>query len=256
MIDSPLDGFRLDGKVAIVTGASGGLGARFAKVLNAVGARLVLAGRRVEPMQELAAACTDAVVVPCDMKNDADIERLVTRTLEQFGAVDVVVNNAGTVQAVKAFDESMADVRDMLEVDLVGLYRLSQLAAASMRDRGNGGSIINIASYVAHVGTGRLPMGGYTAAKGGVLALTRELAAQWGRYDIRVNAISPGFMDAGMGAWARDDPKGTDWIRTQTPLRRQGREEDLDGALLYLAGSASSFMTGQSLIVDGGWTAI
>lgn len=147
-------------------------------------------------------------------------------------------------------------MRRLLEVDLVSVYRLSQLVAGSMRDRGTGGSIVNIASIVAVVGTGRLPLGGYAASKGALLSLTREVAAQWGRFGIRVNALSPGWFSAGMGAWVDDDPKAYDWITRQTPLGRLGRLEDLDGALLFLASAASSFVTGQNLLVDGGWTTL
>ncbi len=251
-----MDNFRLDGKVVVLTGAAGGLGTRFARALNAAGARLVLSGRRTEALEEVASGCREAVVIPCDLTDESAVDALAVGAIEAFGRVDVLVNNAGEAQAVPAFVESMSDVRRMLEIDLVSVFRLSQLIGASMRDRGEGGSIVNVASLVGLVGTGRLPVAGYSASKGAVIALTKELAAQWGRHSIRVNALAPGWFDAGMGSWVSDDPKALDWIAKQTPLRRLGQPTELDGALVFLASPASSFVTGHVLAVDGGWTSV
>jgi NAD(P)-dependent dehydrogenase (short-subunit alcohol dehydrogenase family) len=252
----PIAQFRLDGAVVLLTGATGGLGTRFAEALNAAGARLVLSGRNEGALHALASRLDDATIVRADMADPQSVDALVAGALGWAGRVDVLVNNAGTAGAVPALDEPMDTVRDMLEVDLVAPYRLCQLVARSVRERGATGSIVNIASFAGTVGNGRLPVAGYAAAKAGVIGLTRELAAQWGRFGIRVNALSPGWFDAGMASWVREDPKAFEWVTRQTPLRRLGVPSDLDGPLLFLASQASRFVTGQVLTVDGGWTAI
>jgi NAD(P)-dependent dehydrogenase (short-subunit alcohol dehydrogenase family) len=252
----PANLFRLDGEVVLLTGATGGLGRQFVAALDGAGARLVLSGRQRHALEELASQCRDAVAIPADLSDSAAVDALATQALEHYGTVDVLVNNAGTGGSAPGFDEPMEDVRSLFEINLVSSFRLSQFIGRSMKDRGANGSIINIASLVGVVGVGRVPLGGYTASKGAVIGLTRELAAQWGRYGIRVNALTPGWFGVGMAAWVNDDPKTIEWITRQTPLRRLGQPNELDGALLFLATRASSFMTGQTLVIDGGWTSI
>jgi NAD(P)-dependent dehydrogenase (short-subunit alcohol dehydrogenase family) len=246
--------FRLDGEVVLLTGATGGLGRQFVAALDGAGARLVLSGRKRGPLEELASQCRDAVAIPADLSDNASVDALAAQALEHFGAVDVLVNNAGTGGSAPGFDEPMDDVRSLFEINLVSSFRLSQLVGRSMREGGANGSIVNIASLVGVVGVGRVPLGGYTASKGAVIGLTRELAAQWGRYGIRVNALTPGWFGVGMAAWVNDDPKTIDWITKQTPMRRLGEPAELDGALLFLAGDSSTYVIGQTLVIDGGWT--
>jgi NAD(P)-dependent dehydrogenase (short-subunit alcohol dehydrogenase family) len=253
----PLAAFRLDGRVAVVTGASSGLGARFARVLDAAGARVVLAARRIERLEAVAAELSDALPVACDL-SDADApSALVEATLGQYGTIDVLVNNAGMDALAPALDEPIDTFRGVLEVNLVAPFALAQLAARSMVETEKGGTIVNVASLWGLVGVGQIPMASYAASKGGLVNLTRELAAQWARKGVRVNALAPGWFRTEMTEGRMfGDERSEGWIRSRTPMGRGGEEHELDGALLYLAGDASSYVTGQVLCVDGGWTAI
>ncbi len=248
-----IDRFRLDGRTAVVTGASSGLGMRFARVLHAAGANLVLAARRERNLRELAAELGGrAQVVVCDVSRDEDRERLIARAVEGTGRLDVLVNNAGVLSSAPAEDESAAVLRDQLEVTLVAAQHLCTLAAPALRARA--GSIINITSIAAHRSMDKYHLAAYAAGKAALTGLTRELAAQWGRDGIRVNAIAPGFFPSPMTGMLAD-PDQREWIGSHTALGRAGAPHELDGVLLFLAGDASTYVTGQSLIVDGGWTA-
>lgn len=253
----PVAPFRLDGKVAVVTGASSGLGARFARVLDAVGARVVLAARRADRLHELAGQLTGAVAVPCDL-TDADAPELVAgAALDAFGRLDVLVNNAGITHTQPALEHTVEEFRRVLDVNLVAPFSLAQHAARSMVATGEGGVIVNVASIWGSVGVGQIPDAGYAASKGGLVNLTRELAAQWARRGVRVNALAPGWFRTEMTEgrmFGNEDSER--WMRSRTPMGRGGEERELDGALLFLASDASSFVTGQTLVVDGGWTAI
>jgi NAD(P)-dependent dehydrogenase (short-subunit alcohol dehydrogenase family) len=253
----PLAAFRLDDRVAVVTGASSGLGARFARVLDGAGASVVLAARRIDRLQELADDLHDAVAVQCDLSEREAPEALIDVTLERFGRVDVVVNNAGWGGATPAVEATADDFRAKLEVNLVAPFSLARLAARHMMETDTGGSVVNIASIFGLVGVGQIPDAGYSASKGGLINMTRELAAQWARSGIRVNAIAPGFFRSEMTVGTMfGHERGERWLRQRTPMGRGGDEHELDGALLYLASDASSFVTGTVLTVDGGWTAI
>jgi hypothetical protein len=253
----PLAAFRLDGKVVIVTGASAGLGARFARVLDAVGARVVLAARRTERIELLASQLGDALPVTCDLSEPGAPGALVAATVAYFGQVDVVVNNAGLSEPMPVFNEPAGKFERTLAVNLVAPYELARLAAQTMVERDARGVIVNIASIWGLVGVGQIPEAGYAASKGGLINLTRELAAQWARRGVRVNALAPGWFRSEMTEGKMfGDEHGERWMRQRTPMGRGGEEHELDAALLFLASDASSFVTGAVLCVDGGWTAI
>jgi NAD(P)-dependent dehydrogenase (short-subunit alcohol dehydrogenase family) len=253
----PAAAFRLDGKVAIVTGASSGLGARFARVLDAVGARVVLAARRAERLEQLALELTDALPVPCDLAEDGAPAALVAATLEHYNRVDILVNNAGMSEPTPAFDETTEKFTRTVRVNLVAPFELARECARAIVAAEHRGAIVNVASIWGLVGVGQIPEAGYAASKGGLVNLTRELAAQWARKGVRVNCLAPGWFRSEMTEGVMfGDERAERWVRQRTPMGRGGAEEELDGALLFLASEASSFVTGQTLYVDGGWTAV
>ncbi|RCW46294.1 NAD(P)-dependent dehydrogenase (short-subunit alcohol dehydrogenase family) [Halopolyspora algeriensis] len=249
---SILDRFRLDGQVAIVTGASSGLGVAFAKGLAEAGADVVLGARRSDQLQDTAAlveaAGRRALCVPTDVADPEQCHRLAERAAE-FGTVGVLVNNAGVGTAVPASRETPEQFRSVIDVNLMGCYWMAQAAGAVM---GNGGSIVNVSSVLGLVTAG-LPQAAYSASKAGLLGLTRDLAAQWsGRKNIRVNAIAPGFFASEM---TEQYPDG--YLESQLgglPIARAGDPEELAAAVVYLASPASGYQTGTTTVVDGGLT--
>jgi hypothetical protein len=247
------DLFSLRGRTAVVTGASAGLGARFAAVLAAAGATVFAAARRVE---RLAAVAADPGIHPvvCDMREERDRHRLVETALATTGRLDVLVNNAATAGATRAADESPDDFADVLAVNLVAPFHLARLVAEAPSP-GGARSIVNVASILGLVSAA--PMGGaaYAASKAGLVGLTRELAGQWGGAGVRVNALAPGWFRSEMTEALFADATSSAWVERNTMLRRGGANGELDGALLFLASDASSYCTGQVLVVDGGWTA-
>jgi NAD(P)-dependent dehydrogenase (short-subunit alcohol dehydrogenase family) len=183
-----------------------------------------------------------------------DCKNLVATTIERCGRVDVLVNNAGRVALHKPELEPMDEWRNVMAVNLDGAFHLSQLCAIDMIPRKQG-VIVNIASILGMVSSGRLQQASYAASKGALVNLTRELACLWARSGIRVNALCPGFFDSELTHDLVEDEKGNSWLRQKTPMGRLGEEGELDGALLYLCSRASSYVTGIALPVDGGWTA-
>jgi NAD(P)-dependent dehydrogenase (short-subunit alcohol dehydrogenase family) len=246
--------FSLHGRTAVVTGASSGLGARFATVLAAAGATVFAAARRVERLAEVAAGDARVHPVACDVSREDDRRRLVETALAATGRLDVLVNNAGTAGATRAADETSGDFADVLAVNLVAPFHLAQLLAAAAKPD-TGASIVNVASILGLVSAA--PMGGaaYAASKAGLVGLTRELAGQWGGAGVRVNALAPGWFRSEMTEELFADSRSSRWVERNTMLGRGGEGGELDGALLFLASDASSYCTGQVLVIDGGWTA-
>jgi NAD(P)-dependent dehydrogenase (short-subunit alcohol dehydrogenase family) len=254
----PLAAFRLDGRVAVVIGASSGLGAGFTGTLAAAGARVVAAARRRERLERLTAELTErgaeAMAVECDVTRDEGLERLIDTVVQSFGTVDVIVNAAGVAPSEDAEVESPEQFRRVLAVNLTGTYVAARAAARVMLERGRG-SIVNVASISGLVSGDGPDTPSYTASKGGVVNLTRELAVRWAPRGVRVNAIAPGWFPSEMTADTLGAGEGRRFVVERTPMGRPGDPGELDGALLYLASDASSYVTGQTLVVDGGWTA-
>lgn len=246
--------FSLEGQVAVVTGASSGLGYRFAKVLHAAGATVVAAARREERLNQLASECGDGLIpVVTDVANDDDCVQLINIAADA-GPLEILVNNAGIGDQFTAEDEDPAHFRQVLEVNLTAPFVLSQLAARRMLPQ-RSGSIINVASVLGLVASAPIKQASYCASKGGLVNLTRELGAQWARKGVRVNALAPGWFVSEMTDVMWGDEGSMNFIQRNTPMGRGGNEDELDGALLFLASRASTYVTGQILAVDGGWTA-
>jgi NAD(P)-dependent dehydrogenase (short-subunit alcohol dehydrogenase family) len=239
-------------QVIIVTGASSGLGEQLARALAAARAVPVLAARRAERLEQLQRELPGVHCVACDVTDADDRERLIGAVMDRHGRLDGLVNNAGvgaTAPALKTSTEAFARV---LDVNLTAPFALSCLAASRMRSNG-GGAIVNVASVMGLRSIGQIPDAAYVASKAGIIGLTRELASQWGRYGIRVNAVAPGFFASEMTAALGNDPEAfPPFLLERTPLGRGGRTGELDQAVLFLLGSGSSFVTGHVLSVDGG----
>ena len=247
-----LDRFKLDGKVAIVTGASSGLGVAFATGLAQAGADIAICARRVERLedtkQQVEAVGRRCVAVQADVANPDDCGRVVEETVEQLGKVDILINNAGIGTAVPATREAPDDFRKVIDINLNGSYFMAQACARAMRD--GGGSIVNIGSVLGSTTAG-LPQAAYASSKAAIIGLTRDLAQQWtGRKGIRVNALAPGFFASEM---TDQYPEGyLDQMMFRVPAGRKGEAEELVAAAVFLASDAASYVTGALLPVDGG----
>jgi NAD(P)-dependent dehydrogenase (short-subunit alcohol dehydrogenase family) len=245
----------LEDRVVIVTGASSGLGEQLARALAGAGALPVLAARRAERLAALREELPGADVVTCDVTDDPDRRRLVETVIERHGRIDGLVNNAGAGATAPALRTPTDQFARVVDLNLTAPFGLSCLVAEHMKQtNGDGGrAIVNIASVMGLRSIGEIPDAAYVASKAGVIGLTRELASQWGRYGIRVNAVAPGFFASEMTAELGEDPERfPDFLLDRTPLGRGGRAGELDGAVLYLLGGGSSFVTGHVLSVDGG----
>ncbi|CAN5763852.1 glucose 1-dehydrogenase [soil metagenome] len=251
----PFAPFRLDGKVAVVTGASVGLGRRFARVLHAAGATVVVAARRQALLDDLASELGERIrPVPADVADADDCRRLIATATEIGGGrLDVLVNNAGISVIGPAETEPFEQFQRVVDVNLNAVFLLSQLAYERMVASG-GGAIVNISSMLGLVGATPVKQASYCASKGAVVNLTRELGAQWGRRGVRVNALAPGWFRSEMTSAMWGDEASERYVERGSALGREGEEHELDGALLFLASDASTYVVGQTLAVDGGWT--
>jgi NAD(P)-dependent dehydrogenase (short-subunit alcohol dehydrogenase family) len=248
---SVLDSFRLDGKVAVVTGASSGLGTAFARGLAEAGADVAICARRTERLQavcgEIEALGRRCLAVTADVAVPEDCTRVVEEAIAAFGHVDVLVNNAGIGTAVPATRETPDEFRRVIDVNLNGAYWLAQACGRAM---GPGSSIVNVGSVLG-LTTAGLPQAAYASSKAAIIGLTRDLAAQWtGRKGIRVNALAPGFFPSEM---TDQYPEGyLESQQARIPAGRPGEPSELVGALVFLASDAASYVTGIVLPVDGG----
>jgi NAD(P)-dependent dehydrogenase (short-subunit alcohol dehydrogenase family) len=226
-----------------------------ARCLAERGATVVLAARREKRIADLAAELPGAEARTCDIADTAAGTALVDGVVADHGRIDVLVNNAGTSAIGSAEDEDPDTFAQVVHTNLVATFALSRAAGRHMI-AGDGGSIVNVASIFGLVGSGRLPQASYSASKAGVVNLTRELGAQWARRGVRVNAIAPAFFDTEMTAGMFGDERAEAWMRRTTPMGRAGELSELHGALVFLASDASSYVTGTTIAVDGGWTAV
>lgn len=247
-----LDRFRLDGKVAIVTGASSGLGVAFARGLAEAGADIVIGARRADRLKETQRLVEETgrrcLAVPTDITSPDDCQALVAAAVAGFGAVDVLINNAGLAAAVPATRETPEEFRRVVDVNLHGTYWMAQACGRVMRP---GSSIVNIGSILGETTAG-LPQAAYSASKAAVVGLTRDLAQQWtGRKGIRVNCLEPGFFHSEMTEQYQPGYLQT-MLGQRVPMRRAGEPEELVAAAVFLASDASSYITGVTLPVDGG----
>jgi NAD(P)-dependent dehydrogenase (short-subunit alcohol dehydrogenase family) len=247
--------FDLHGKVAIVTGGGSGIGRQMAQGLAEAGADLVLCARKLERVEEAAAALpTRALALPVDVSDQESVDAMLARVLHEFGRVDILVNNAGTVWGAPPEDIPLRGWQKVVDVNLTGVFLCAQAVGRSMIEAGAGGKIVNIASVAGLHGAPAETMNSlpYHATKGGVIALTRDLAWKWARHGINVNAIAPGWFPSDMANFVIDNnPQLTERI----PLARLGGPEDLKGAVVFLASRASDYVTGHTLVVDGGQSA-
>lgn len=254
MSDRPFD---LTGKTALVTGASSGLGRHFALTLARAGAKVAVTARRTAPLEALAAeiAAFDgrALPLPLDVTDTAGIAAALEKAETELGPLDIVVNNAGVATTSAALELSLEDWNRVVATDLSGVFHVAQAAARRLVAAKRSGSIVNIASIMG-LGGGSL-LAAYSAAKAGVVNLTRTLAIEWARHGIRVNAIAPGYIETDMNRDVLTSPVG-EVMKKKIPQRRFGRPSDLDGPLLLLASDASAFMTGACLVVDGGQSVV
>jgi NAD(P)-dependent dehydrogenase (short-subunit alcohol dehydrogenase family) len=255
---SILEMFRLDGKTALVTGGGRGLGEYMAQAFAAAGANVAVCSRKLEACEGVAdgirAHGGRAIALPCDVADPGEIEEVVGRTLEEFGAIDVLVNNSGATWGAPAEEMPLEKFDHVMNVNVRGVFLMSQAVGRHMIDRGDGGTIINISSVAAFTGgkPGALQVVGYSASKGAVVSMSRDLAGSWAQYGIRVNCIAPGWFPTKMSRGVLE--KAGDRLLASIPLGRYGEPQDIQGIALYLASPASAYVTGQTIIIDGGQT--
>lgn len=249
--------FRLDDKVAIVTGGSRGLGRGIAEALAQAGASVVVCSRNLAECEAVASSLkklgVDSLAFRVDVTKPDQIQAMVDGTMAHFGRIDILVNNAGVAVAKYAVDLTEEDWDYVLDINLKGTFLCSQAVAKVMIQQG-GGRIINMGSVLSAVGD--VALAAYCASKGGVALLTKALAAEWARYGICVNALGPSYIETDLNREALANERLYNRVIQRTPMRRLGEIEDLVGACVFLASDAAGFITGQTIFVDGGWTAV
>ena len=246
------DLWTLNGRVALVTGASSGLGARFVRVLHQAGAEVLATARRLDRLEQLATECGSRVEVMAGDITDPAHRQALAGALQARGKLDVLVNNAGINDDGPVERQSLDEIRQVIDVNLISVLDLCRLTAPLLLAAS--ASVINVASMYGIVAS-RSPMVAYNATKGALISLTRQLAAQWGDRGVRVNALAPGYFPTELTGHLAD-PAFAESIREHTLLARTPQLAEIDGPLLFLATAASSYMTGQVLVIDGGWTAV
>jgi 2-dehydro-3-deoxy-D-gluconate 5-dehydrogenase len=253
---SILDKFKLDDRIALVTGASTGLGAAMAQALAEAGADVVchshFAGGADATCEHVTRAGRKTFAVCGDMSDRETPQNLIDQTIERFGRIDILINNAGMIRRAPAVDFTEEDWAQVLEVNLSSVFRLSQAAVRKMIEQG-GGKIVNIASLLSFQGGITVPA--YTASKSGVAGLTKALANEWAKFNVNVNAIAPGYMATANTAPLREDEVRNRQILERIPSGRWGEASDLAGAVVFLSSGASDYLQGHILVVDGGWMA-
>lgn len=257
-IVSILSKFKLEGKTAIVTGAARGLGKAMAIGMAEVGANIVIPDIDLDTAEttarEISSIGVKSVALKMDVTKEKEITDMVDKVIKEFGRIDILVNNAGICIHSPAERMSKEDWENVININLTGVFLCSREVAKVMIEAKEG-SIINIASMSAYIVNYPQPQVSYNASKAGIIQFTKSLAAEWAQYNIRVNAIAPGYMMTKMTAdYLRKNPEMEKYFIGPTPMKRMGLPEELQGAVVYLASEASSFMTGNILIIDGGYT--
>jgi len=251
-----LDKFKLKGNVALVTGASRGLGQGMAIALAEAGADVALVARTGSALEETASLITKtgakALVIPADLSISTEARRVVNDTIGHYGQIDILLNAAGTQVRKPIFEMTEEDYDYLMSVNLKSIYFLSQAAAKEMVQR-NKGKIINIASLASFIGLSNISI--YGLSKGGVASLTRQFAVEFAKNNIQVNGIAPGYFITELTAALFKDPERAKWVLGKIPIGRTGDADDLKGAVVFLASAASDYITGHILKVDGGWLA-
>lgn len=250
--------FSLKGKTSIVTGAGRGIGRSVALGLAEAGSNVVVCSRTTAELEELAAEIeakgVEALVAPCDVSKEGDIDRVISQTLEKFNYIDILINNAGVTKKHPAEDFPAEDWNQIISVNLTGVFQVAQKVGKVMLEQG-GGSIVNVSSVASQTAIKKSIA--YAASKGGVNMLTKNFAAEWADKGVRVNGIAPAYIETPLVEAVKNHREGfADDIARRTPMGRMGRPDELIGAAIFLASDASSYITGETIFIDGGWTAL